>query len=312
MLSLYFPEARNAYPNVICYYHHTYKDFTMALHSHKRMEIMYVEYGELTVKYYEDNEKKTLTLFSRDYVVIDADVKHTIIVPDVSTRIINLEISLSPEQKSNIMTLQGLIDIDRNVRDFFNSSTPIVKLSDSNNLAQLLLIIQENLDKNADLAPTAFIDFSLAAMLIQISQDFRTQQHPTTATGIKYLRKSITYIQTHYQLPISSADIAKYTDVSQNYLNVLFKKNFGQTIIDYLNSYRISKAKIIIEKSTIPYSTIFNHVGYRTKQNFNKNFIRYAGMTPREYRIKMRTKNNTHWTQSSDEKQIYYQENSEE
>ena len=96
------------------------------------------------------------------------------------------------------------------------------------------------------------------------------------------------------------------------YYVTLFKKKFGQTIIDYLNSYRISKAKIIIEKSTIPYSTIFNYVGYRTKQNFNKNFIRYAGMTPREYRIKMRTKDNTHWTQSSDEKQIYYQENSEE
>lgn len=308
MLSTYVKEMKNNYFSVNCYYHRTYSDFTMSLHSHKRMEIMYVEYGELKVEYYEknDDEKKTLILLSRDYVIIDADVKHTIIVPSAPTRIINLEVEISASKSLSAMTLQSLTAIDRNFEEFLNSVEPVVKLSDFNNLAQLLLIMQDNLDKNQDNYQNAFIDFSLASLFIQIGNDYREQKKHPMAARIKYVRKAVYYIHMRYQFPISSADVADYANVSQNYLNTLFKKDFGQTIVDYLNSYRISKAKSIIEKSAIPYSMIFTQVGYRTKQNFNKNFIRYTSMTPREYRNLMRTKDNTHWTPESDEKTTLY------
>lgn len=307
MLSTYEKEFINHYFTVNCYYHRTYADFTMPIHSHKRIEIMYVEYGELKVEYYEkSDEKKTLVLLSHDYVIIDADVKHTIIVPSVSTRIINLEMDLSAKRNTTAMTLQSLMATDRNVEEFLRSNEPVIKLSDFNNLAQLLLIMQDNLDKSSENYQNTFIDFTLASLFVQIGDDYRTQKKHPVAARIKYVRKAVYYIHMRYQFPISSAEVAEYANVSQNYLNALFKKDFGQTIVDYLNAYRISKAKSIIEKSTIPYSMIFSQVGYRTKQNFNKNFLRYTGMTPREYRNGMRTKDNTHWTPEATEKTTLY------
>ena len=98
-VSMYAREARNCYFSVNCYYHRTYSDFTMAKHSHRRVEIMYVEYGELQLEYYESEgaEKQTVTLFPHDYVIIDTNVIHTIQIPSTPTRIINLEMELSPE-----------------------------------------------------------------------------------------------------------------------------------------------------------------------------------------------------------------------
>ena len=308
MLSLYAQEAKSCYFFVNCYYHRTYENFTMALHSHKRVEIMYVENGELTVEYYEaeGDEKKTLTLLSHDYVIIDTDIKHTIIVPSVATRIINLEMEISLKNPPAVLTLQGLMDTDKNIVDFLKSREPIVKLSDFNNLSHLLLMIQDNLEKQAENSNKTFIDFSLAALFVQICDDYHMQKRSPVAARIKYVRQAVYYIHMRYQFPVSSTDVAEYVNVSQNYLNTLFKKDFGQTIVDYLNAYRISKAKSLIEKSTIPYSQIFRQVGYRTKQNFNKNFIRYTGMTPREYRNFTQTNDTTHWTTEANEQTFSY------
>lgn len=302
--SMYAKEARYGFFAVNCYYHRTYEDFTMSTHSHRRVEIMYVEYGELRLDYYDGDEKKEITLFSHDYVIIDADVKHTIYIPSTSTRIINLEMELSNERTTSRISVQSLMDTDERVNDFFRTHEAVVKLSDFTNVGQLLLIVQENLDNSTaggEGYRNAFVDFGLATLFIQIASDYSAQTKRLSHAHIKYARKALAYIHSHYQFSISSADIAQSANVSQNYLNLLFKKEFGKTIVDYLNAYRISKAKSIIEKSAIPSSAVCGQVGYRTKQNFNKNFIRYTGMTPKEYRKLMRNKDNTHWSTQTDE-----------
>ena len=109
------------------------------------------------------------------------------------------------------------------------------------------------------------------------------------------------YIHANYHADISSLDIAAHVNISQNYLNRLFKQEFNCTMLEYLNNYRVMKAKLLIEKGSPPFQTVCSQVGFRTKQNFNKNFMRYAGMTPKEYRESVRKKGHTHWTPQSDQ-----------
>ena len=89
--------------------------------------------------------------------------------------------------------------------------------------------------------------------------------------------------------------IAEQSGVSQNYLNNLFREKFHMTINQYINYYRILKAKILIEKADLSTAKIAAEVGYRNKQNFNKNFLKFTNMTPREYRKLVRSRNYIHW-----------------
>lgn len=297
--SMYANETKNEAPNVSCYYNREYANFTMSWHSHRRVEIMYVKYGTVEVAYYEGEEKKTLTLFNHDYVVIDMDVKHTIEVFSEPTRIINLETEFSGPNAALRLTLGNLISMDNVFAEFFRQKEPIIKLSDSGNVAQLLTVLQETSDRNADHQQDTFINLGLSALFIQISNDYDTQNHSDKAF-IKYLRIALQYIHANYHADISSLDIAAHVNISQNYLNRLFKQEFNCTMLEYLNNYRVMKAKLLIEKGSLPFQTVCSQVGFRTKQNFNKNFMRYAGMTPKEYRESVRKKGHTHWTPQSD------------
>ena len=116
--SMYANETKNEAPNVSCYYNREYANFTMSWHSHRRVEIMYVKYGTVEVAYYEGEEKKTLTLFNHDYVVIDMDVKHTIEVFSEPTRIITLEAEFSGPNAALRLTLGNLISMDNVFAEF--------------------------------------------------------------------------------------------------------------------------------------------------------------------------------------------------
>ena len=69
------------------------------------------------------------------------------------------------------------------------------------------------------------------------------------------------------------------------------------TINEYINQFKISKAKMLLEKTSIPISEIAAQVGYNSKQNFDKNFFRHVGMSPRAYKKFITQKADIHWTE---------------
>ena len=59
---------------------------------------------------------------------------------------------------------------------------------------------------------------------------------------------------------------------------------FGRNVSQVLNEYRIEEAKRLLARSDLPVTTILFEVGFQTKSNFNREFLRVAGMTPSDYR----------------------------
>ena len=68
-------ENRNKWFKMVEYYIHSYKNFDMTIHSHSRIEIMYVFTGELQIEYQlPDKGWMKTTILPSNYVFIDSNI----------------------------------------------------------------------------------------------------------------------------------------------------------------------------------------------------------------------------------------------
>lgn len=68
-------------------------------------------------------------------------------------------------------------------------------------------------------------------------------------------------------------------------------RKVGMTVNAYINHLRIREAKQLIERTDIPLTEIYRQVGYKTNQNFSKQFTKQIGLAPSSYRRQLK---NTH------------------
>ncbi len=101
------------------------------------------------------------------------------------------------------------------------------------------------------------------------------------------IRKSLHYIEFNLDNKISLDDLAKLNDVSIPYLARQFKKEVGETIIQYITRLRIETAVKLLNTSSLSIQDIAAYVGILDYNYFTKVFKREIGMSPREYRKKI-------------------------
>ena len=63
----------------------------------------------------------------------------------------------------------------------------------------------------------------------------------------------------------------------------LFKKQTGASIISYITTYRIEKAKEFLQNPSLSISAVASKVGYGNYSYFSKLFKDIVGCTPNEY-----------------------------
>ncbi len=100
----------------------------------------------------------------------------------------------------------------------------------------------------------------------------------------KILQQSLEYIHNNYQESISLNDVADYTFVSTCYLSRMFKKEIGKNFVDYLNEYRIEKAKVYLKDFELKGYEVAELVGIPDPHYFSKIFKKYVGETPTTYK----------------------------
>ncbi|OXM84573.1 helix-turn-helix domain-containing protein [Paenibacillus rigui] len=92
------------------------------------------------------------------------------------------------------------------------------------------------------------------------------------------------YVSTHYNEPITLADLAARFFISPYYLSQFFKQKTGDTYVNFLTQIRIGKAKELLEKTDLKVYEICQLVGYSDTQHFARLFEKLTGCKPREYR----------------------------
>lgn len=96
----------------------------------------------------------------------------------------------------------------------------------------------------------------------------------------------LNYIHQHYSEDISRTMLADMVYLNPDYLARLFKKQTQTSIINYITTYRLEKAKELLLNPDIPVGTVALKVGYGNYSYFSKLFKDVVGCTPNEYRKK--------------------------
>ncbi len=102
----------------------------------------------------------------------------------------------------------------------------------------------------------------------------------------KPITDCIEYIRYHLHEKIHLQDLADLTQLNASYLSVLFKKETGQTVSDYIMDQRIETAANMLRHSKFSYAEISSILAFSSQSHFISAFSKRMHMTPKEYRMK--------------------------
>lgn len=90
------------------------------------------------------------------------------------------------------------------------------------------------------------------------------------------------YVRTDAEVRLS--DLAADVNMSASTLSRYFTRATGQTIRDTVRQLRLVRARQLLAGTDHSVAWIADASGYKNLSNFNRQFLRDIGMTPREYR----------------------------
>ena len=108
-------------------------------------------------------------------------------------------------------------------------------------------------------------------------KDVSRQLSSTVMRAIEYIHENF----SDYRLKIDT--IAANVGMSSSRLSVLFKKEMNCTVNEYLTSFRIMKAKVLLQEKRFKIYEIATKVGYGSSQYFSQVFYQKVGVVPTEY-----------------------------
>lgn len=92
------------------------------------------------------------------------------------------------------------------------------------------------------------------------------------------------HLKQHYKEGVVLKEVADTFGLTNTYLSMLFKKETGETLKDYLTALKIEKAKELLKETNWQVSEIAKEIGYDNEHYFSRIFKQKTEMTPTGYR----------------------------
>jgi AraC family transcriptional regulator len=92
------------------------------------------------------------------------------------------------------------------------------------------------------------------------------------------------YIHNNYDKEIRISELAKMVSMSENGFRSGFKKRYGQSPKQYLQNYRMSEAKLLLESTSKPIQQVAEQVGFPNIHAFSAWFQHHECLSPSDYR----------------------------
>ena len=104
-------------------------------------------------------------------------------------------------------------------------------------------------------------------------------------TNDRRLSPAIDYIRTHLSEDTPAPYLARLCNMSEPNLYLLFRKQMGETPVEYKNRLRIERAQmLLLSHPDMPIEQIADAIGYDTAAYFRRCFKALVGESPREFR----------------------------
>lgn len=98
-----------------------------------------------------------------------------------------------------------------------------------------------------------------------------------------YVEQATQYVKEHLTT-VSVNSLAAAINLNRSYLTNLFKDNLDMTPSEYIRNFRVTKARHLLESSTLRIDQIADRCGYQHTKSFARLFKQTYGISPRKYR----------------------------
>ncbi len=103
-------------------------------------------------------------------------------------------------------------------------------------------------------------------------------------TGNKRISILHDYLMNHYREDIDLTRLASLVNMAEGSLCRFFKMNVGLSIFEYLNQIKVEFACNLLMNKEMNMADVSFDSGFNNLSHFNKQFRKYTGVTPTEYR----------------------------
>lgn len=121
-------------------------------------------------------------------------------------------------------------------------------------------------------------------VLEYIETTFSLARKERTLQQHHLINRIVAYLEDQVSVNVTVKQLADMFYLSAGHLRVLFKKEMGLTISDFVKNLRMKKAKELLQDPTIKIYEVAERVGFQTPAYFTYQFKKNEGYTPQEYR----------------------------
>lgn len=164
----------------------------------------------------------------------------------------------------------------------FTENNPVLYHGEDEKLKELLhkLVYPQFSDLSREYELLGYL-YEVFALIIQ------RQPYPAVSNAEQYLASAISYIEQHFiQSDLRVSDIAVYVGIDRTYLYRIFSDLLHVSVQDFIQQFRLDKAKGLLKFSNTPINQIASTCGFESQAYFSTVFKKYYQMTPLQYRKK--------------------------
>ena len=158
---------------------------------------------------------------------------------------------------------------------------------------EALLLLQKLVDLEEKKETNPQYEYNVLTNLVEIWQIILRhvdvgESEPEDPVSIR-MRRFLEYIEENLDQAISLEEMAASAGVSKTEALRCFHKTLQTTPYSYVMEVRLSKAADLLAETGLSIGEIASRTGFNQQSYFGKRFKEKTGMTPLEYRKKMRT-----------------------
>lgn len=245
----------------VTYPGHTYGPATRSYYL-----IHYILAGRGTFK----ANQRTYKLHEGQGFLIEPDV-HTIYSSDIDDPWTYIWVAFGGRQAKNIVDSLGL-----------SQDNPIYSC-DRESGEKLKEYVMEMLERNNFALSDIYYRWGLLFEFISVLADAQKNFMPKVEVNT-YVSHMMQYIHSHIEENISVQDVADYVNLTRSYATTIFTQQTKISLKDYIQNCRLTKARHMLESSSLTIAEIAYSCGYLKSETFTKAFSKRYDISPGEFR----------------------------
>lgn len=121
-------------------------------------------------------------------------------------------------------------------------------------------------------------------IVYQLIARFLKDAKPKVEVNDNRIQKVLSHIRKNIYKTVDIDSLAAISCLSKDHFIRLFKKEVGNTPLQYINQKKIEKAQLILITEDIPVKNIAYLLAYEDHSYFSRLFKKITGVTPQQYR----------------------------